>query len=135
MGDESMQKLLYPYLPEPMRNKETFEWMLTNPEYRKQLETMMASQQNPAMEQMMSEFDYDNPAMKEQLAQAGMTPDGIMKMIMSDPDLAKSFNNPEVQAAIMDVSQNQMNIAKYANNPEVMTVFNKMQALFDKPAM
>jgi hypothetical protein len=22
------QKMLYPYLPEPMRNQETFEWML-----------------------------------------------------------------------------------------------------------
>lgn len=38
-------------------------------------------------------------------------------MIMGDPDLARSFNNPEVQAAIMDVSQNQMNITKYSNNP------------------
>ena len=38
------QKLLYPYLPEPMRNAETFEWMLNNPEYRAQLETMLQQQ-------------------------------------------------------------------------------------------
>lgn len=42
--DPSMQQLLYKYLPEPMRNQETFEWMLSNPEYRKQLETMMQQQ-------------------------------------------------------------------------------------------
>jgi hypothetical protein len=44
MRDPKMQSLLYPYLPEPMRNPETFEWMLSNPEYRKQLETMLGQQ-------------------------------------------------------------------------------------------
>ena len=39
-----MQQLLYKYLPEPMRNPQTFEWMLQNPEYRKQLEAMMEQQ-------------------------------------------------------------------------------------------
>jgi hypothetical protein len=42
--DENLQKMLYPYLPEPMRNPETFKWMLSNPEYRQQLETMMEQQ-------------------------------------------------------------------------------------------
>jgi hypothetical protein len=42
--DPNMQQLLYKYLPEPMRNPETFEWMLSNPEYRKQLEAMMEQQ-------------------------------------------------------------------------------------------
>jgi hypothetical protein len=37
-------QLLYKYLPEPMRNPQTFEWMLSNPEYRKQLEAMMQQQ-------------------------------------------------------------------------------------------
>lgn len=46
--DENLQKMLYPYLPEPMRNPETFKWMLGNPEYRKQLETMMAQQVPPS---------------------------------------------------------------------------------------
>ena len=31
-----MLEMMYPYLPEPMRNKETFKWMLSNPAYRKQ---------------------------------------------------------------------------------------------------
>lgn len=39
-----MLQLLYKYLPEPMRNPQTFEWMLSNPEYRKQLEGMMQQQ-------------------------------------------------------------------------------------------
>ena len=28
LKNPEMQKMLYPYLPEPMRNQETFEWML-----------------------------------------------------------------------------------------------------------
>ena len=42
-----MQQLLYQHLPEPMRNPQTFEWMLSNPEYRKQLEGMMEQQVLP----------------------------------------------------------------------------------------
>lgn len=42
--DPNMQQLLYKYLPEPMRNPQTFEWMLQNPEYRQQLEAMMEQQ-------------------------------------------------------------------------------------------
>ncbi len=44
MRDPAMQKMLYPYLPEPMQNPETFEWMLNNPESRKQLEQMVEQQ-------------------------------------------------------------------------------------------
>ena len=39
-----MQKMLYPYLPEGMRNPQTFEWMMSNPEYRSQLEQMLEKQ-------------------------------------------------------------------------------------------
>ncbi len=42
--DPEMQKLLYKYLPEPMQNPQTFEWMLSNPQYRKQLEDIMQQQ-------------------------------------------------------------------------------------------
>ncbi len=44
MQDPAMQKLLYPYLPEGMRNPQTFEWMMSNPEYRSQLEQMLEKQ-------------------------------------------------------------------------------------------
>lgn len=131
MTDENLQKMLYPYLPEPMRNPETFKWMLSNPEYRQQLETMMAQQgANPAMNDLINNFSYDSPELKEQLESIGMTPDEVLQKIMADPELAMSFSKPEVQEAIMDVTQNQMNITKYANNPEIMAVFNKMSTLF-----
>lgn len=42
--DPAMQELLYKHLPEPMRNPQTFEWMLSNPQYRKQLEDIMQQQ-------------------------------------------------------------------------------------------
>jgi hypothetical protein len=44
MRDPSMQEMLYKYLPESMRNPETFEFMLNTPEYRKQLETLVQQQ-------------------------------------------------------------------------------------------
>ena len=36
--------MLYPYLPEPMRNPQTFEFMLNDPAMRQQLEAMVAQQ-------------------------------------------------------------------------------------------
>lgn len=44
MRDEKMQETMYQYLPENMRNKETFDWMLSNPEFRGQLQTMLEKQ-------------------------------------------------------------------------------------------
>ncbi|KAA8538710.1 hypothetical protein F0562_028309 [Nyssa sinensis] len=37
MEDPTVQKMVYPYLPEEMRNPSTFKWMLQNPQYRQQL--------------------------------------------------------------------------------------------------
>lgn len=42
--DPAVQEMLYQHLPETMRNKETFEWMLNNPEYRKQLQDVLKKQ-------------------------------------------------------------------------------------------
>lgn len=42
LRDPNMQKMLYPYLPEPMRNPQSIEWMLNNPEVRKQMEGVFA---------------------------------------------------------------------------------------------
>ena len=44
MRDPEMQKMLYPYLPEPMRNPTSIEWMLSNPEVKKQMSDMFESQ-------------------------------------------------------------------------------------------
>ncbi len=44
LRNPEMQKMLYPYLPEPMRNPASIEWMLGNPEVKKQMEQMFAQQ-------------------------------------------------------------------------------------------
>ncbi|PKU60728.1 Protein TIC 40, chloroplastic [Dendrobium catenatum] len=49
---------------------------------------------------------------------------------MANPDVALAFQNPKVQAAIMDCSQNPLSIAKYQNDKEVMDVFTKISELF-----
>ncbi|KAL5101704.1 hypothetical protein RYX36_006031 [Vicia faba] len=49
---------------------------------------------------------------------------------MANPDFAMAFQNPRVQEAIMDCSQNPMSIAKYQNDKEVMDVFYKISELF-----
>lgn len=54
--DPKMQEMLYPYLPEGMRNPHTFEWMLSNPEYRAQLEGMLESQVAPMLLVMLTSF-------------------------------------------------------------------------------
>jgi len=49
-----LQEMLYQHLPEPMRNKETFNWMLSNPEYRKQLAQTLKAQARPALPNLHS---------------------------------------------------------------------------------
>lgn len=38
--------------------------------------------------------------------QIGLTPEEVISKIMANPEVAMAFQNPKVQAAIMDVSQN-----------------------------
>ena len=52
LRNPEMQKMLYPYLPENMRNPSSIEFMLSNPEVKKQMETMF-EQQNMMSPQMM----------------------------------------------------------------------------------
>jgi hypothetical protein len=44
LRNPEMQKMLYPYLPEPMRNPQSIEWMLNNPEVKKQMTQMFEQQ-------------------------------------------------------------------------------------------
>lgn len=44
MKDPASQETLYQYLPEGMRNPQTFEYMLNDPVYRSQLETVLDQQ-------------------------------------------------------------------------------------------
>lgn len=135
MEDPTVQKMVYPYLPEEMRNPSTFKWMLQNPEYRKQLEEMLnnmagGTEWDSRMMDTLKNFDLNSPDVKQQFDQIGLSPEEVISKIMANPDVAMAFQNPRVQAAIMDCSQNPMNIAKYQNDKEVMDVFNKISELF-----
>ncbi|KAI8526565.1 hypothetical protein RHMOL_Rhmol12G0006500 [Rhododendron molle] len=135
MEDPTVQKMVYPYLPEEMRNPTTFKWMLQNPQYRQQLEDMLnnmggSTEWDSRMMDSLKNFDLSSPAVKQQFDQIGLTPEEVISKIMANPDIAMAFQNPRVQAAIMDCSQNPMSIAKYQNDKEVMDVFNKISELF-----
>lgn len=135
MEDPMMQKMIYPYLPEEMRNPTTFKWMLQNPQNRQQLQDMLNSMGGSAdwdnrLKDSLENFDLSSPEVKQQFDQIGLTPEEVISKIMSNPDVAMAFQNPRVQAAIMDCSQNPLSIAKYQNDKEVMDVFNKISELF-----
>ncbi|KAH7525221.1 protein TIC 40, chloroplastic [Ziziphus jujuba] len=135
MEDPTVQKMVYPYLPEEMRNPATFKWMLQNPEYRQQLEDMLnnmsgSSEWDNRMMDSLKNFDLSSPEVKQQFDQIGLTPEEVISKIMANPEVAMAFQNPRVQAAIMDCSQNPMSITKYQNDKEVMDVFNKISELF-----
>ncbi|EOA20659.1 hypothetical protein CARUB_v10000974mg [Capsella rubella] len=135
MEDPTVQKMVYPYLPEEMRNPETFKWMLKNPQYRQQLQDMLnnmsgSGEWDKRMTDTLKNFDLNSPEVKQQFNQIGLTPEEVISKIMENPDVAMAFQNPRVQAALMECSENPMNIMKYQNDKEVMDVFNKISQLF-----
>ncbi|XP_042978907.1 protein TIC 40, chloroplastic-like [Carya illinoinensis] len=103
------------------------------------LEKMM---EDPAVQKlvypnnMMSEndsfknFDLNSPELKQQFDQIGHSPEEAFVKIMADPELRLAFQNPRIQAAIMECSQNPLSISKYQNDKEVMDLFNKISELF-----
>ncbi len=127
-----MQKMIYPYLPEGMRNPQTFEWMLQNPATRAQLETMLSSGAGmaPGVSDMLKGFDMNAPEVQAQFDQMGMKPEDVISKIMSNPEMTVAFQNPRVQAAIMDCSTNPMNITKYQDDKEIMDVFYQISNMF-----
>ncbi|CAH8317216.1 unnamed protein product [Eruca vesicaria subsp. sativa] len=135
MEDPTVQKMVYPHLPEEMRNPETFKWMLKNPQYRQQLQDMLnnmsgSGEWDKRMTETLKNFDLNSPEVKQQFDQIGLTPEEVISKIMQNPDVAMAFQNPRVQAALMECSENPMNIMKYQNDKEVMDVFNKISELF-----
>lgn len=72
------------------------------------------------MADAMKNFDMNAPEVKQQFEAMGMKPEEVVQKIMATPDLAAAFQNPRVQAAIMDCSANPMNIAKYQDDAEIM---------------
>lgn len=126
MQDPKMQEMMYPYLPEGMRNPETFQWILSNPEMRGQMEQMLQSGMpggmpgmNPEMANMMNMKDDD---FKKQFENVGMSPEEVLKKIMEEPELAAAFQNPRVQQAMMDCSANPMNISKVSPRPRQASI-------------
>jgi len=135
MRNPEMQKLIYPYLPEGMRNPQTFDWMLQNPATRKQLESMLAANGGGGFAGgfpggMPPNLDMNSPEVKEQFEAMGMKPEEVVSKIMGNPEMTAAFQNPRIQAAIMDCSQNPMNISKYQDDKEVMDCFTKISELF-----
>ncbi|MCD9637535.1 Protein TIC 40, chloroplastic [Datura stramonium] len=99
MEDPTVQKMVYPYLPEEMRNPTTFKWMLQNPQYRQQLQEMMNNMGgNPEWDNRMMDslknFDLSSPEIKQQFDQIGLTPEEVISKIMANPDVAMAFQNP-----------------------------------------
>ncbi|KAK8346238.1 hypothetical protein V6Z11_A07G202200 [Gossypium hirsutum] len=133
LEDPTVQKML----PEEMRNPETFKWMLQNPQYRQQLQDMLnntggtgSTEWDNRIMESLKDFDLNSPEVKQQFDQIGLTPEEVISKIMANPEVAMAFQNPRVQAAIMDCSQNPLSIAKYQNDKEVMDVVNKISELF-----
>ncbi|VAH48003.1 unnamed protein product [Triticum turgidum subsp. durum] len=127
MEDPAVQKMVYPYLPEEMRNPDSFKSMLQNP-----INNMGASpgQWDNRMVDHLKNFDLSSPEVRQQFAQVGMTPEEVVAKIMANPEVAVAFQNPKIQTAIMDCSQNPLNIVKYQNDQEVMDVFMKISQIF-----
>jgi hypothetical protein len=133
LRDPNMQKLLYPYLPEPMRNESSIEWMLSNPQVRAQMEQVFAQQgagMSPELMEMMSQVDFSQDKVQAQFSQLGLDPQQVMQMVMNDPQLAAGFANPKVQRAVFEISQDPNSAAKYQDDPEVLAVLEKVTALF-----
>ncbi|CAN6872775.1 unnamed protein product [Brassica oleracea] len=133
--DPTFQKMLYPHLPEEMRNPETFKWVRKNPQYRQQLQDMLnnmseSGEWDKRMTETLKNFDPNSPEVKQGFDQLGLTPEEVISKIMENPDVSMAFQNPRVEAALMDCSENPMNIMKYQNDKEVMDVFNKISQLF-----
>lgn len=135
MEDPTVQKMVYPHLPEELRNPDTLKWMLQNPQYRQQLEEMLnnmggSGEWDKRMMDSLKNFDLNSPEIKQQFDQIGLSPEETIAKIMANPEVAQAFQNPRVQAAIMDCSQNPLSIAKYQNDKEVMDLFTKLSELF-----
>ncbi|CAL9126222.1 unnamed protein product [Musa textilis] len=130
MEDPTVQKMVYPYLPKEMRNPETFNWMMQNPQFRQQMQDMLYDLNPDLCMHSLKNFNLSSPEIKPQFEQIGLTPEEVISKIMANPDVAMAFQNPKVKAAIFDCSQNPLSIAKYQNDKEIMDVCTKISELF-----
>ncbi|KAJ0785558.1 putative Heat shock chaperonin-binding, UCH-binding domain superfamily, STI1 [Helianthus annuus] len=137
IDDPTVLKMIYPYLPEEMRNPTSFKRMLQDPQHRQRLQDRLNDMggnlewNNRVMDSFKDiDLDLNSPEVKEQFDQIGLNPEEVVSKIIANPDVAMAFLNPRVQAAIMDCSQNPMGIIKYQNDKEVMDLFDKISELF-----
>jgi len=145
LDDPNMAESVKPYLPEGMKDPETFKSMMKNPMYRQQLEQMLENMgdQSGMMGAMnatnnnsqaqaagaMPNMDMSSEEVRQQFDQLGVSPEELMQKVMADPELQKAFQEPRIQNALMECSQNPMNISKYNDDEEVMRVFTKISSL------
>ncbi|KAM0035041.1 putative Heat shock chaperonin-binding, UCH-binding domain superfamily, STI1 [Helianthus debilis subsp. tardiflorus] len=137
MDDPTLLNMVYPYLPEEMRNPTSFKRMLQDPQHRQRLQDKLNDMggnpewNNHVMDSFKDiDLDLNSPEVKEQFDRIGLTPEEVVSKIMANPEVAMAFQNPRVQAAIMDCSENPMSIIKYQNDKEVMDLFDKISELF-----
>nr|CAE03131.3 OJ000114_01.12 [Oryza sativa Japonica Group] len=118
----------------PMLSVDTIEKMMEDPAVQKMVypNNMGGSpdQWDNRMLDHLKNFDLSSPEVRQQFAQVGMTPEEVVSKIMANPEVAVAFQNPKIQTAIMDCSQNPLNIVKYQNDKEVMDVFMKISQIF-----
>lgn len=143
LDDPNMAETVKPHLPEGMKDPETFKSLMQNPMYRQQLEQMLDNMGEQAMPGMGGGDGADSAAaaaaapgmnmssdeVKQQFDQLGVSPEELMQKVMADPELQQAFQQPRIQNALMECSQNPMNIAKYNDDEEVMRVFTKISSM------
>ena len=120
-----MQRMLYPYLPEPMRNPETFEWMLNSPEHRAQLEAVLAQQMGGggpggpggaggapgggAVADMFAGVDMSPDRMRAQFDSLGMTPEAFVQKVRRGSSFLSRFqaldSNPPLSPPTLILTQ------------------------------
>lgn len=128
LDDPKVQKMVFPYLPESMRDPATFKSMIQLPGVRQQLQEAL---NNMGGEDGLDMLKYMNSdVVKQQFEQIGLSPEEVVGKILANPDIAASLQNPRVVEAIMDCSQNPLNITKYQNDKEVMDALLKIADLF-----
>ncbi|KAL6530069.1 hypothetical protein OROMI_028714 [Orobanche minor] len=123
MEDPKVLQMIFPYLPEAVRNPTIFKWVLQNPRFRQLFQD--ALNDTDTLKETLS-----SPVIKQAFDQIGLTHHEVVDKIMENPDVVMAVLNPRVLAAILDSSQNPRSIAKYQNDKEVMDVFNKVDELF-----
>eukprot|EP00798_Chlamydomonas_sp_ICE-L_P000945 gene945-33932_t len=110
LKNPEMQKMLYPYLPEGMRNPESIDFMMKNPEVKKQMEQMFANNPNmmsPQMAEMMKNTDFNQDKINAQFGELGLKPEDVVAKDKVNQQLGRFGLKPEdmiAKAAIMVIS-------------------------------